>query len=336
MYAAAFYESTIDVVDISDKSNPVLITRIIDNGGNTHSAFLTEDNKHLVVCSELDGLPARIYNIEDLENVTEVATYSANKESLVHNPYIKDNFVYFSHNTEGLRVVDIADPTVPVEIAYYDTYNGPSGGFNGLWSACPFFDSGKVIGGNREDGLYVWTVDRILAGRFYGNVRDSVTTLPIPNASIIVVEKADTLTSDFSGNFKSGGLPGFYTLFVSAEGYYSKVVHISLSEGDSLDLDVVLSPILTTSQRDLERSIPQLRNYPNPFLQFTFIDLSDFATARELRLYNSLGQSIAQHAVSGSAIYRLNRSGLPPGNYWYQVLDVQQQLLGQGELMIGQ
>lgn len=331
MYACAFYESKIDVVDISDKSNPVLITQIEDNGGNTHSAFVTEDNTHMIVCSELDGLPARIYNIEDLEDVHEVSRFTANSQSLVHNPYIKDNFVYFSHNTEGLRVVDIADPSVPVEVGYFDTYNGPSGGSNGLWSACPYLDSGKVIGGNREDGLYVWNVERILAGRFYGQVRDSVTNAPIFNASIIIVENSDTLFSDFSGKFKAGALPGLYTLLVNAAGYKGKLVHFAISEGDSLDLDVVLAP-LTTSTQNLNKDLPKLTNYPNPFLTATNIDLSDFPTARTIKIFAIDGKQVLEQKVNGAQTIHLDRTHLSAGNYWYQILDDRDQAIARGEL----
>ena len=68
LYAAAFNEGVIDIVDISDKFNPVLVAQIENSGGNTHSAWTTEDNRHLIISSEKDGLPARIWNIEDLTN----------------------------------------------------------------------------------------------------------------------------------------------------------------------------------------------------------------------------------------------------------------------------
>ena len=157
LYASAFFEGTIDIVDISDKTSPTLVAQIETTGGNTHSAWTTEDDKHLIISLEKDGLPARIWNIKDLSNLSEVATYTANLASLTHNPYVRGDFTFFSHNTEGLRVVDTKDPCVPVEVGFFDTFEGQSGGFSGLWSACPYFPSGKIIGGNREDGLYVWT-----------------------------------------------------------------------------------------------------------------------------------------------------------------------------------
>ena len=335
LYACAFNEGTIDVVDISDKANPTLLTRIDGVNGNTHSAFLTEDNTHLVVCDESDGLPAIIYNVEDLDNVSEVARYTANSLSLVHNPYIKGNFVYFSHNTEGLRIVDIADPSLPIEVGYFDTFDGVSGGFNGLWSACPFLPSGKILGGDRTKGLYVWTFDDTEAGRFYGQVVDTMTLAPIFNASIVVLQKADTLFSDFSGKFKSGGLPGVYSLLVSAEGYFDKLITLSLSEGDSLNINVKLRAIdLSTDVNDLSLDIPVVQSYPNPMMDYTLIDLSRFTSSEYLQVYHSSGKLVASIPISGKETYRLERKGFSSGIYVYSILDRSGKTIGVGEISV--
>jgi len=145
LFAAAFFEATMDILDISDPANPVLLNRMPYPGGNTHSMTTTLDMNYLFLCDEQDGLVARMYDISDLTEPVQVATYTANIQSLVHNPYIRGDFMFITHNTEGLRVLDIADPEVPVEVGYYDTYAGQSGGFSGLWSACPYLPSGKTI-----------------------------------------------------------------------------------------------------------------------------------------------------------------------------------------------
>ena len=103
MYAAAFYEPTIDIVDISNPAEPILISRITDPGGNTHSSWTSVDGNYLIVADELDGLPARIWDISDPIEPVEVATYTANEASLVHNPYVRGDFCFLSHNTEGLK-----------------------------------------------------------------------------------------------------------------------------------------------------------------------------------------------------------------------------------------
>lgn len=278
LYAAAIWNGTLDVVDISDKTNPVMIAQINYPNAFTHSSFTTEDGDFLFVTDETDGLPARIWDVSDTDSIVEVAQYTANTESLVHNPYIQGDLAFISHNTEGLRVVDVADPSVPVEVGHYDTYPGPSGGFHGLWSAYPYFPSGKIIGGNRADGLYVFRFNETRAGRIYGLVTDSLTGLPVSDVLVTLVETGRTATGDENGRYKIGEVPADsagYTLSFSAPGYEAGFSDpIMLNGGDSLNLNVFLRPVSTAVfGSDFGRpSVFVLdQNYPNPFNPVTTI-----------------------------------------------------------------
>lgn len=244
LYAAAFYEGQVDILDISDPAQPSWIAALEDPGNNTHSMSTTPDGRYLFLADEQDGLPARIFDLSDLADIEEVAQYSANEESLVHNPYIRGDFAFISHNTEGLRVVDLRDPRVPVEVGYADTYDGPSGGFFGLWSACPYLPSGRIVGGDRTRGLLVWNFEETYAGRFYGKVSDLLTGDALVNARIVIDPPADTLFSGLNGRFQGGELPGLLSLNISADGYLPASLTIDLQEKDSLFLPILLEPEL--------------------------------------------------------------------------------------------
>lgn len=332
LFAAAFYEGTVDIVDITDKSAPTLLYRLDDPAGHTHSVSTTADMSYLFLADEQDGLPGRIFDIQNLEDPIEVATYTANTASLVHNPYIRGDFAFITHNTEGLRVVDIADPTVPVETGYYDTYSGASGGFNGLWSGCPYLPSGKVIGGNREDGLYIWSYNNTRAGRFYGQVLDSLAGTPIFNASITIEGPGDVLTSDFEGRFKKGYLPGDYTLMISAAGYTPKTVSVQLAEGSEEHLIVELASL--ASGLEEARAPAQASIYPNPFTEGITIAIPEgFTGATKLVLYNPSGSVAGEYSVApGSALY-IPQEALPGGLYWYALKDSSGVLLDSGKLI---
>ena len=235
MYVAAILQPWMDIVDISNKSNPVLIGQIIYPGAFTHSCWTTRDNTHLFVCDEQDGLLGKVFDIRDLGNISLVATYSADTAALVHNVYIKEDFAFITHNTEGLRILDMVKPAVPVEVGYYDTWPGAAGGFNGLWSACPFYPSGKIIGGNRHDGLYVWRFNETFAGRIYGEVVDSVSGFPISQATVEITQSGASTNTNFAGLFGFGEVPGTYTMACSAPGYLTKTVaNVQLNGLDSL------------------------------------------------------------------------------------------------------
>ncbi|MCG8332377.1 MAG: choice-of-anchor B family protein [Chitinophagales bacterium] len=326
MFGAAFYEATIDIIDISDKTNPVLITRIQDPGGSTHSFSTSEDGQYLILAHEMDGIPGRVFDISDLENPTQVALYTANYASLVHNPYVRGDFCFVSHNSEGMRVLDIKDPAVPVEVGYYDTFLGPSGGFNGLWSACPYLPSGKIIGGNREDGLYIWTFNNTKAGRFYGQVVDSLTGNPIFNANIELIESATIYTSDSEGVFKGGALAGDYQLEVSYNGYNTKVVPITLSEREDTNLVVELSTIVNHSNEvDTDASIIV---FPNPASDLLNVKLNQLSSAHEWVLIDMQG-SIVKHQLLRPFTKDLSIriAGLPSQSYHLLVKDRQGNIL---------
>jgi choice-of-anchor B domain-containing protein len=318
LFAAAFYNKELDIVDISDKTNPTLVGKVTYGGTNTHSSSSTEDGKYLVVADESDGYPARIFNIEDIGNPVEVAQFTANEESLVHNPYIKGGLCFVSHNTEGLRVLDIADPTLPVEVGYYDTWDGPSGGFHGLWSACPYFPSGKIIGGNRTDGLYIWTFNETRGARFYGVVTDSLTGEPLPGAEVVLMAPQDTLQLLANGQFKKGLLSGSYTLDVASEGYLPKSMTLGLAQGDSLWLEFQLVPEDFTAASTLPGRKAEMRIFPNPVFGEATIDLSQLLETASLTLFDTNGRPVRTISTESGLQITFKKNSIPPGVYYFE------------------
>lgn len=314
LYAAAFYEDKIDVVDISDKTNPTLITSIPDPGNNTHSSWLTEDNKYLFVADEQDGVPATIFDIQDLDDPAPVARVLANEESLLHNPYIKGDFAFCSHNTEGLIIYDVEDPTLPVQVGNYDTYFGESGGFSGLWSACPYFPSGKIIGGDRTEGLMIWTFNDTKAARFYGVVRDSVTGDLLPNA-VVTLAGNENLFLDNNAAFKYGNLAGEFSLTVSMAAYYTKDTTIYVNEGEMLDIVIDLVPEgVATDDVEIETT---LNIFPNPCSRMLSIEMPKEKTFQKIEIKNTLGQTILEQSCTTYQDYQtINVSILETGIYW--------------------
>ncbi|MEM6726105.1 MAG: choice-of-anchor B family protein [Bacteroidota bacterium] len=311
MYAAALFEGTLDIVDISDKSNPQLLTQLSYPNPFTHSAFTDVTGDILFVCDEIDGTPMRVWDISDLDNPEEIAQYSGNFQSLVHNPYVVGDFNYIAHNTEGLRVLDIVDPAVPVEVGFYDTWSDVSGGFFGLWSAWPFLPSGRILGGDRFGGLYLWSFNETYAGRIYGTVRDSITGQALFNANIELGE-AWVSTSDLMGKYAAGAIPGDYTLSCSLSGYQTKNVSLSLEGMDSLAVDIELAPI-TTSIESLA-TIPNVEIGPNPSLGMLNVYFGGHKTGR-LSLHTIDGQEVLVKQLAPNLLNTLDIHSLVNGMY---------------------
>lgn len=285
MFTAAIYDDFVDIVSIADPSNPVVLSGFDDPGTFTHSFSTSPDLKYLFLADEKDGYPMRTFNIEDIYDPEEVNTYSANLASLVHNPYTNGKFTTISHNTEGLRMLDTRDPSLIYEVGYYDTYIGDSGGFSGLWSACPYLPSGRIIGADRTRGLMVWSFNQTEAARIYGTIIDIETEEIITNATLNVISPDTLLTSD--GNFKWVNGGGSYEAQIEANGYVPILVNLEMQAGDSTILTFALQPVVSTN----ELYTNQINIYPNPSkdqkVTISFSDKSHF-----LNIYSIKGEQI--------------------------------------------
>ena len=101
-------------------------------------------------------LTLKIWSLTNPPTFTKVAEYVGSPTAIVHNVFVKGNLAVMSYYTAGIRVVDITDPTNPVEVGGYDSYpSSDAAAYTGAWSTYPFFPSGKIIIGDMATGLYV-------------------------------------------------------------------------------------------------------------------------------------------------------------------------------------
>ncbi len=158
-------EDTVTIVDVSDKENPVLLSRSpYSNSGYTHQGWLTMDQRFFLVDDELDesdfGHNTRTYtwDLLDLDNPVLAGRWDAAGGSIDHNQYIKGFYSYQANYRRGLRILEIASPETGglEEYGFFDTYPAADGnGFSGAWSVYPFFESGIVIVSDISRGLFI-------------------------------------------------------------------------------------------------------------------------------------------------------------------------------------
>ncbi|MBA2543306.1 MAG: hypothetical protein H0V17_26930 [Deltaproteobacteria bacterium] len=55
--------------------------------------------------------------------MTEIGRYQTRKEVGIHNIQMVGDRVYLSYYQDGIRIVDIADPTQPTEVAHFNTWD---------------------------------------------------------------------------------------------------------------------------------------------------------------------------------------------------------------------
>lgn len=197
-------ESFVTIVDVTDKSNPVLIANATySNDSYTHQGWLTEDLKYFILGDETDeqnfGFNTKtiIFDFSDLDNPQFEFDYFGTTPAIDHNGYTKNNKYYLANYTAGLTVLDISDlgNQNMSEIGYFDTYpSSNSAGFSGAWNVYPYFESGNIV------------ISNVSGGGFFlvkSNAVDS--TSPLAVCQNITVELDDNGTVTVTAETIDGG-----------------------------------------------------------------------------------------------------------------------------------
>jgi choice-of-anchor B domain-containing protein len=169
------------VVDVTDKSNPVLLSRTPQGApyAYSHQGWLTEDHRYFLHDDESDEITnpgrtrTRIFDVSDLENVFVQSVYHGETHAADHNLYVKGRYAYLTNYFDGLRVVNITKidhpgtafaPDTPAlidhqglwEAACFDTdpVRNDIPGFGGVWSNYPWFKNG-VVAVSGFEGLWL-------------------------------------------------------------------------------------------------------------------------------------------------------------------------------------
>jgi len=155
-YGSAINDNGIAIYDVTDKTNPQEVSFTGYVGANTHNAWLNDDGTVLLTTDEVSGGDLHIWNVQNPIRPIPITTWTANPSAIIHNVTVRGDSAYISYYTEGFQVVDISNPADPRQVAYYDTWPGSSGGFNGAWGVYPFLESGNVLVSDITSGLFVF------------------------------------------------------------------------------------------------------------------------------------------------------------------------------------
>lgn len=160
-------ETAISIADVTDKQNPVYISRAsYPNVAYAHQAWLTDDHKFLYLNDEGDesagqgeaakGTRTLVWDVQDLSDPVLVKEHVGTSRAIDHNLYVKGDRMYQANYTSGLRILDISDPRNPKEVGFLDTHPGDDGSpsFDGAWSVYPYFKSGAIVVTSIGEGVF--------------------------------------------------------------------------------------------------------------------------------------------------------------------------------------
>jgi choice-of-anchor B domain-containing protein len=246
MYLAHVYEGFFSMVDISDKSNPIVLGIKETTSNFAHNIWLSNDGNYVFTTDEVSDAYLTAYNITDPSNIFEVDRIqsSPGDEVVPHNAHVLGDFLVTSYYADGVVIHDISDPSNMIEIGRYDTYPGTSTSTTGNWGAYPFFPSGTLLATDIDNGLFVLGPNYTYGAKLEGLLTNSSTSNPLQGVDVTIIGEAQNELTDLNGDYKTGiGTSGVYDVLYEKYGYVSQTISTTLTVGDTVIQDVQLVPL---------------------------------------------------------------------------------------------
>ncbi len=249
-YAAAIFEGgSVYILDVADKAAVSQVAHFTYPDGFSHNTWTSDDGQYLYTTDELNNGSLRVWDVLDLSNIAQVGGYRALSNTIIHNVLVKEPFGFISYYVNGLRIVDLSDPTLPVEVGFYDTFLGPDdAGFRGNWGIYPFAPSGNLYISDIDSGFYLVAFDSVRAGSVEGVVSDATTGLPIRGATLHFIEADKSAAGEEDGTYSFYSAEGEHHMIAVGPGYFeSDTLALTIVAGETAILDLTLQPFIAIS-----------------------------------------------------------------------------------------
>lgn len=246
MYLAHINDGFFSIVDVADKSNPILVGTKHTPNNFTHNIWPSADGQFVFTTDEVAGSYITAYSIADPANIVEVdrSKLSQNQALIPHNTHVKGNYLITSYYSEGITIHDISNPSRIILVGQYDTYPGQSSSFDGCWGVYPFLPSETLLAADITEGLFILDPTYKKACYLEGTITDAVTNSPIDQVSVKISANELADFSNATGAYSSGIYEeGVATVSYSKIGYYPQTIQLNLFQALVQVQDIQLVPI---------------------------------------------------------------------------------------------
>jgi choice-of-anchor B domain-containing protein len=351
IYAACINIGTLNILDARKKDSIKIVGNPIPTvpEARTHNVWTTADGKYALTASEIVGGHLHIYDVHDPTSPFEIASWTSNPATSIHNVIVNGDFAYIAYYSDGFRIVDIKNPANPIEVGFYDTHPGPIlTTFEGAWGVYPFFPSGKIAVSDMNTGLYIFTFNKKHGGQIAGIVRSAANNQALDSVQITVLESGRAESTKSTGQYKYGTAEGITAVRYTRRGFLQRIDTVNIRAGKIDTVNVVLTPGVTVEVRKEQREAPRTfsleQNYPNPFnpvthFQFTVpearqpsAEISDLPPEADaplaqrlvsLKIYDLLGREVNtivnKMMEPGTYSVTWDASGASSGVYYYRL-----------------
>ncbi|MEP7149513.1 MAG: FG-GAP-like repeat-containing protein [Acidobacteriota bacterium] len=190
-YFSAFNSSKVDIYDISNLAvqAPTLVGSVAVGSTTNHSTWTNETGEYLYSARETSNGDVRVYDVRNPAQpllIKSIKALDLNINAITpHNPVVMGNRLYVAWYQAGTQVFDISDPTNPVRVGQYDSYqaefapneaelrlleesepwdivcgsanfsNALPTTYGGNWAVYPFLGEDRVLMGDLTSGLLI-------------------------------------------------------------------------------------------------------------------------------------------------------------------------------------
>jgi choice-of-anchor B domain-containing protein len=216
LWASEIYQGQFSVIDVSDKTKPVVLATQPTPGSFNHNSWLSDDSKILFTADEKPNTPLGAFDVSDLNNITRLDLYypSILPTREVHNVRVLNDFLVNASYGGQLTLVDANKPDNLIETAW------ASLGSSLVWDADPYLPSGILLATAKSEGLFIFQPSYERATYIEGRVTDAATGLPLAKVKVVVQDSYNSDVTKADGIFKTGAAQaGTYALQVGKVGY---------------------------------------------------------------------------------------------------------------------
>ncbi len=275
-YFGNIYEGQLSVWDVADKTNPQLISTALTPTTFTHNIWANTSG-FAFTTDEVAGGFIGAYDLSTPSNpvLIDKIQSSAGDNIIPHNAHVLEDYLITSYYADGVIIHDISRPHNMVEVGQYDTSPIHSEDFVGCWGVYPFFNSGKIIASDIEEGLFVIEASLHKGSYLEGNITEQGTGFNIGNVDVSIDGTTISDNSNIFGEYATG------IDFVGSKGvtffkvlYYPQTISTDFQEGIVTVQDVILEKIpqysVTIKVYDATTNLP-LEN-ANLSLEHTYVE----------------------------------------------------------------
>jgi hypothetical protein len=159
------------IYDVTDVANPKIITAITGVNGVTrgHTFVVDPLGRYASTETEYEYAPLRFWDLKPngKDNVPQinrsVGAWTPNWRNLPHNMDMRWPYMFVSAYEDGVQVVNVMDPTNPITVGFYDTFDGQHNGtgtpMNGAWGVKVRNADGLIVASDLQTGFWAFHME---------------------------------------------------------------------------------------------------------------------------------------------------------------------------------